>query len=165
MVLERRPNEQQPIDGDAADDDVQETIEVGKMEVKAEFDEVVVWGHERLGKTEDDVFVRGVEEWLAVAEQVSLGAYWNNQDDLLMKMSRSIRIPKQRGKGRNKEPNATELRVMDPLQLIDAGSKTFTGWQFTGKGRSIMNAAAKITSSARRRDQTRREVHVASYMV
>lgn len=71
MILERRPNEQQPVEGGGADDDdVQETVEVGKMAVTAEFDEVVVWGHERLGKSEDDAYVRGVEEWMGVAQQV-----------------------------------------------------------------------------------------------
>lgn len=70
MILERRPNEQQPVEGDGADDEVQETVEVGKMAVTAEFDEVVVWGHERLGKSEDDAYVRGMEEWLGAAQQV-----------------------------------------------------------------------------------------------
>lgn len=101
MILERRPNEQLPIDGDAADDDVQETLEVGKMEVKTEFDEVVVWGHERLGNAEDDIFVRGVEEWLAVADKVSLLVRTVYERSLLMTVFRFIRIRKQSTRDRS----------------------------------------------------------------
>lgn len=70
MILERKPNEQQPVEGDGTDDELQETVEVGKMAVMAEFEEMVVWGHESLAKSEDDGFVRGVEEWLRVAERI-----------------------------------------------------------------------------------------------
>jgi ribonuclease H2 subunit C len=45
----------------------------GDMRVLAEFEEVVVWNHEGDGadkEGEGDPYVRGVEEWLGIAEQV-----------------------------------------------------------------------------------------------
>lgn len=48
-----------------------EEVEVKMLEQTAEFDEMVVWGHEALPET-DDVYVRGVEEWVGFAAAVSL---------------------------------------------------------------------------------------------
>lgn len=42
----------------------------GAMEVQAEFEEVVVWGHEHLADAGGDAYVRGVEEWVGFAERV-----------------------------------------------------------------------------------------------
>ncbi|KAK4180863.1 ribonuclease H2, subunit C [Triangularia setosa] len=39
----------------------------GKLEVQAEFDEVVVWGHESLADAGADGYVRSLEEWVGVA--------------------------------------------------------------------------------------------------
>ncbi|KAK0712271.1 ribonuclease H2, subunit C [Apiosordaria backusii] len=39
----------------------------GKLEVQAEFDEVVVWGHESLADAAADGYVRSLEEWVGVA--------------------------------------------------------------------------------------------------
>jgi ribonuclease H2 subunit C len=44
-------------------------VEVKLMETKAKFDEVVIWGHEIVPE-DDDVYVKGVEEWIAFAEAV-----------------------------------------------------------------------------------------------
>merc|ERR1712000_734298 len=78
VILERKANEQQAVAGNNADDDLQETVEVGKMAVTAEFDELVVWGHEKLARTEDDTFMRGVEEWLGAAEKIHS---WEDKDE------------------------------------------------------------------------------------
>ncbi len=43
---------------------------VGKLEEVAVFQEVVVWGHEATAEG-DDVFVKGVAEWIQFAEVVS----------------------------------------------------------------------------------------------
>ena len=40
------------------------------MEIQAEFDEVIVWGHESLAEASEDAYVRGVEEWIALSERV-----------------------------------------------------------------------------------------------
>lgn len=47
-------------------------VEVKTLEPRARFEEFVVWGHESAPE-EDDVYVRGVEEWVAFAEAVSEG--------------------------------------------------------------------------------------------
>lgn len=43
---------------------------IGILEEQAEFDEILVWGHEALPDETSDPYVRGVEEWIAFAEQV-----------------------------------------------------------------------------------------------
>ncbi|KAJ4392639.1 hypothetical protein N0V85_006912 [Neurospora sp. IMI 360204] len=42
----------------------------GGMEIQAEFEEVVVWGHENLADAGGDAYVRGVEEWIAFANKI-----------------------------------------------------------------------------------------------
>jgi ribonuclease H2 subunit C len=53
------------------DDESDEVREVqpepSSMRVRAEFDEVVVWGHEALADAASDPYVRSVEEWLQVS--------------------------------------------------------------------------------------------------
>ena len=50
---------------------VEQVMEVKTMEKKASFDGIVIWGHE-LVPEDDDVYVKGVQEWIAFAEAVSL---------------------------------------------------------------------------------------------
>ncbi|KFA62733.1 hypothetical protein S40285_05022 [Stachybotrys chlorohalonatus IBT 40285] len=40
------------------------------MNVKAEFDGIVVYGHEMLVDTDEDPYVRGIDEWLQLASQI-----------------------------------------------------------------------------------------------
>lgn len=60
------------------DSALEEPIKI--LEQQSTFDEVVVWGHETMPAS-DDPFVKGVEEWIKLAEAVSLllGLY----DDML----------------------------------------------------------------------------------
>jgi hypothetical protein len=51
-------------------DDNEQPEDVGILEEQAEFDEMMVWGHEALPDENTDPYVRGVEEWIAFAEQV-----------------------------------------------------------------------------------------------
>lgn len=51
--------------------EAEKPAEVRVMDEKAQFDELVVWGHELLPEG-DDVYVKGVEEWIAFAEAVGL---------------------------------------------------------------------------------------------
>lgn len=46
-------------------------IEVGALHGKSTFDEVVVWGHESTADSSADPYVRGMDEWISFAEQVS----------------------------------------------------------------------------------------------
>lgn len=56
------------VDVDASAD--AETTPLGAVHTRAEFDEVVIWGHESGTDATSDPYVRAVEEWLAVADQV-----------------------------------------------------------------------------------------------
>jgi ribonuclease H2 subunit C len=42
----------------------------GTLEAQAEFDEIVVWGHEMAVDAAADPYLRGAEEWLALAGKV-----------------------------------------------------------------------------------------------
>lgn len=56
------------------DDDemeIEKPVEVKTMDQMAKFDEIVVWGHEMVPE-DDDVYVKGVQEWIAFAEAVGL---------------------------------------------------------------------------------------------
>ena len=52
-------------------DEAEEHVPLGSLEAKAEFDELVVWGHESVADAASDPYVR-IEEWTALAEQVSI---------------------------------------------------------------------------------------------
>lgn len=58
-------------DDDEMEVEMEKTVDVKTMERMYSFDEIVVWGHEMLPE-DDDVYVKGVSEWLKFAEAVSL---------------------------------------------------------------------------------------------
>lgn len=60
-----RPDESEVVDLDAEDE-----MPLGALDTKAEFDEMVIWGHESVADTSSDPYIRGVEEWMKVAEKV-----------------------------------------------------------------------------------------------
>lgn len=49
----------------------EDPVPTGTLETKAEFEEVVVWGHETMADVVSDPYVRSMEEWLALADQVT----------------------------------------------------------------------------------------------
>ncbi|KAK0645496.1 ribonuclease H2, subunit C [Cercophora newfieldiana] len=51
-------------------DDEQSRTPQAALNVQAEFDEMVVWGHEATAEATADPYVRGMEEWLTLAEQI-----------------------------------------------------------------------------------------------
>lgn len=61
-----------PDGSEAIDVDAEDNIPLGTLEAKAGFDEMVVWGHESMADAVSDPYVRGVEEWIKMAEQVSV---------------------------------------------------------------------------------------------
>lgn len=61
-----RPDEPEVV----VDVDIEDEIPLGALEMKAEFDEMMIWGHESVADAASDPYVRGVEEWIKVAEQV-----------------------------------------------------------------------------------------------
>lgn len=52
------------------EEDETENVEVMVAERIGEFDEVVVWGHGGTVDEREDVYVRGVREWIGFAEAV-----------------------------------------------------------------------------------------------
>lgn len=75
VVVERRqekglqPAAEEPVV--VIDDDEAEKGPAGTMQVTAEFDEMVIWGHETLVDAAEDPYIRSMEEWLQVSGQVS----------------------------------------------------------------------------------------------
>ncbi|KAI0863788.1 ribonuclease H2, subunit C [Xylaria cubensis] len=61
---------------ESADEDVEvienpeDQLEVGAMKGKAAFDELMIWGHESTSDSSMDPYVRGMEEWIAFAEEI-----------------------------------------------------------------------------------------------
>lgn len=67
------PRSEEPSnEGQAGDEEDMATAEAGTMQVTADFDEMVVWGHEAVADAAGDPYVRSIEEWLQVSEKVSL---------------------------------------------------------------------------------------------
>ncbi|KAG6366907.1 hypothetical protein INS49_001088 [Diaporthe citri] len=60
-----RPDEPEVVDLDAEDE-----MPLGALDTRAEFDEMVIWGHESMADTSSDPYVRGIEEWMKVAEKI-----------------------------------------------------------------------------------------------
>ncbi|KAB5571990.1 ribonuclease H2, subunit C [Coniochaeta sp. 2T2.1] len=60
-------SEQEVVDVDQ--DEAEEQIPLGTLEAKAEFDQLIVWGHESMADAASDPYVR-IEEWTALAEQI-----------------------------------------------------------------------------------------------
>ncbi|KAI1193109.1 ribonuclease H2, subunit C [Nemania serpens] len=61
----------EPIDEDLEIiENPEDQLEVGAMKGKAAFDELMVWGHESTGDSNVDPYVRGMEEWIAFAEEI-----------------------------------------------------------------------------------------------
>lgn len=79
VVVERAPEK----DPKSANEDVvedldadQEPEQIGSMKITAEFDEMVVWGHETVADASADPYVRSMEEWLQMADRVWLDIDW-----------------------------------------------------------------------------------------
>ena len=52
------------------EEDEEEEPEVKIMEEQSVFDQIMIWGHEAV-MDESDPYVRSLEEWMGLAEQVS----------------------------------------------------------------------------------------------
>jgi ribonuclease H2 subunit C len=52
---------------DAEDEEATEPVKI--LEAVATFDEVTVWAHDQIPAA-DDIFVKGIEEWIAFAEAI-----------------------------------------------------------------------------------------------
>ncbi|KAI6369280.1 hypothetical protein MCOR25_004461 [Pyricularia grisea] len=74
IVVERGPDdepaESRPDEPVTIDVDTEEKVATTTLDTKAEFEEMVIWGHESTADASSDPYVRGVEEWVNLAEQV-----------------------------------------------------------------------------------------------
>lgn len=68
------------------EEDEEEHIEVKIAETLGEFDEVVVWEHGGVVDEKEDVYVRGVREWIGFAEAMH-GVYEEDEEDAGAKKS------------------------------------------------------------------------------
>lgn len=55
--------------------DLEDDVPIGALKTRAGFDEMIVWGHESIAEASSDPYVRGVDEWMALAQQVGHGAH------------------------------------------------------------------------------------------
>jgi len=68
---QKLPNERQTSEAEEDElDEIEQLEDIGILEEQAEFDEVMVWGHEVLPDESADPYVRGVEEWIAFAKNI-----------------------------------------------------------------------------------------------
>jgi ribonuclease H2 subunit C len=77
VVAEKKAPEADPSrraveDPDIVDLDREDEPELGSLHVQAQFDDLVIWGHESVADASSDPYVRGLEEWLDFANQVCL---------------------------------------------------------------------------------------------
>lgn len=84
----RQRDEPEVIDVDA---DTEEEMPLGALEEQAEFDEMVIWGHESVAEASADPYVRGVDEWVTLAEQVCVIAIYIRR--LLILSVLTLRLP------------------------------------------------------------------------
>lgn len=74
MVVEKKdapkPEAPRPDEPEVVDIDAEDELPLGALETRAEFDEMVIWGHESTAEASSDPYIRGVEEWMKLSEQV-----------------------------------------------------------------------------------------------
>ena len=72
VLVEKRVQEEDcEKKAESAKDQEEERTEAGILDVKAEFDEAILWGHESVVDASGDPYARGLEEWVGVAGRVS----------------------------------------------------------------------------------------------
>ncbi|KAF3767524.1 hypothetical protein M406DRAFT_252304 [Cryphonectria parasitica EP155] len=74
-----KPGAPEVVDLDAEEED----LPLGALETRAEFEEMVIWGHESTAEVSSDPYVRGIEEWMKLSAQVRIMATENWNLDVL----------------------------------------------------------------------------------
>ncbi|MCJ1409317.1 hypothetical protein MMC19_003396 [Ptychographa xylographoides] len=67
MSIPAKEEEEEEEEEEELDEDETEPVKI--LEEVAVFDKIVVWGHEQI-PDDEDIFVRGVEEWIDFAEAI-----------------------------------------------------------------------------------------------
>ncbi|KAF5636642.1 ribonuclease H2 subunit C [Fusarium sp. NRRL 52700] len=73
VVVEQAPERDRKSTNEDVVEDLdadQEPEQIGSMKITAEFDEMVVWGHETVADASTDPYVRSIEEWLQMADRI-----------------------------------------------------------------------------------------------
>lgn len=65
---QRRLDEPEVVDLEAEEEE--DELPLGALETQAEFDEMIIWGHEAMADAVSDPYARGVEEWVQLSSQV-----------------------------------------------------------------------------------------------
>lgn len=55
---------------EVVDLEAEDELPLGVLETQAEFDEMVIWGHESMAEAVSDPYARGVEEWMQLSSRV-----------------------------------------------------------------------------------------------
>jgi ribonuclease H2 subunit C len=82
--------------------EIEAEVDVKIMEEQSEFDHIMLWGHEALPDEVSDPYVKGMEEWIALAEQVCFLSLEGVQSNI----SRSIPLLTKKSKRKTKRNKA-----------------------------------------------------------
>ncbi|KAI8632010.1 ribonuclease H2, subunit C [Xylariaceae sp. FL1651] len=64
------PSSEERIEDVEVTENSEDRLEVGAMKGKATFDDLMIWGHESTSDSSADPYVRGMEEWIAFAQEI-----------------------------------------------------------------------------------------------
>ncbi|CAK7273327.1 hypothetical protein SEPCBS119000_005598 [Sporothrix epigloea] len=65
------PKEIVDVDATPAEQEAQRLrMDTGQLDVLADFDEFVVWGHQSTADASTDAYVRSMQEWIALSEEI-----------------------------------------------------------------------------------------------
>ncbi|POS78487.1 hypothetical protein DHEL01_v203123 [Diaporthe helianthi] len=65
-----KPQGHTPEEPELVNLEAEDEMPLGALGTKAEFEEIVIWGHESVADTNSDPHVRGVEEWMDLAHKI-----------------------------------------------------------------------------------------------
>jgi ribonuclease H2 subunit C len=75
-----RHNEEE--EDEEEDEEEEIPVEVKVVEEKGRFEEILVWQHESVPAEEEDVYIKGLGEWMSWAEKVSAAPIYCEREDL-----------------------------------------------------------------------------------
>ncbi|KAJ4419398.1 hypothetical protein N0V82_004980 [Gnomoniopsis sp. IMI 355080] len=65
-----KPEAQRPEEPEVVDLEAEDELPLGALETQAQFDEMVIWGHESMAEAISDPYARGIEEWMKLTSQI-----------------------------------------------------------------------------------------------
>lgn len=65
-----KPETQRIDEPEVVDLEAEDELPLGALNTQAEFDALVIWGHESMAEAASDPYARGVEEWMQLSAQV-----------------------------------------------------------------------------------------------